>query len=382
MDKKEKIKERALLMERFCWYDKIYGIGRELDLPSFKPMEGLLSKAIPIYWNYSKEALEISEVINDGDLLKFVKKYPPEYELGLGGFHGKYYTATEKAEVAIKGSWDEIKKNSKKAFDRWGEKVYGILQAIINKNGESAYFDIIDEIENVLGYSYIPSYILPRLRTLKLVFKTGSNKYPSWTIPPEIIPLLQEELKIYLESDKKTKYVKEKVSEKDGINEVVLHSSHNLDKITEGIVQKRREVNIVFEYNFGINLFKSNELAISDIRKLCDDEDAFNNRIQSLTNLIDEINIKDESTKGSINILEKFLEANLSKHNKSIILNFRNIMALRSNKYPIHSDKPKFMVALNFFGLIYPPDWEDLWEIVLKKYYESLNLLKEAIDMK
>lgn len=57
--------------------------------------------------------------------------------------------------------------------------------------------------EKVLGYEYVPSYLLPRFGPLKLVFKTGSNKYPDWTMPPEIIPAVREELVTYKKDHKK-----------------------------------------------------------------------------------------------------------------------------------------------------------------------------------
>jgi Mor family transcriptional regulator len=64
-------------------------------------------------------------------------------------------------------------------------------------------------------------------------------------------------------------------------------------------------------------LFKGNELAILDIRNLYNNEGNFNNRIQSLVTLIDEINIKElkksvnETASDSVNILQAFLEAKI-----------------------------------------------------------------------
>jgi len=182
----EKLRERTSLLMRYFWLDKIYKIGKDLGLPYFDKFSN--------YWeiNHYQGALEIAKAINDDDLLKLVTKNRPKYGLSLGGFHGKYYTATETGELKLEGSWDLIRQNVRKALAKWGDKAYGVLQAIINKNGRATYFELIDEIERVLGYEYIPSYILPRLGPLGLVFKTGSNKYPDWTMPSEIIPVVQE----------------------------------------------------------------------------------------------------------------------------------------------------------------------------------------------
>ena len=123
-------------------------------------------------------------------------------------------------------------------------------------------------------------------------------------------------------------------------------------------------------------------MAINDIRKPCSNEEAFNNRIMSLALLISEIETKGikkiiKSIKpkpGSINIIGAFLDENFPNHNKTIIKNFRVIMTLRSKKYPIHSDDPAFLDALNYLGFTgLPPDWQELWEAVLRRYLESLK---------
>jgi hypothetical protein len=193
-----KLSEKALLLARFYRRDDIYKIGKEMRLPYFDQFEN--------YWDmeHYQGALEISKAIADETLLKLAKENPPKYGLSLGGFQGRYYTAAEKGEVQLASSWEDVRKNVQKVLDKWGEKGYGVLQAIINKGGRASYFDIIDEIEKVLGYEYVPSYLLPRFSPLKLVFKTGSNRYPDWTMPTEIVPVVREELTAYKESLRKT----------------------------------------------------------------------------------------------------------------------------------------------------------------------------------
>jgi hypothetical protein len=127
-------------------------------------------------------------------------------------------------------------------------------------------------------------------------------------------------------------------------------------------------------------------MAILGIRKLCSNEEEFNNRILSLTTLIDVINTEElkksvnKTTDGSINILKAFLEDRLPNYDKSIIANLRNIKTLRSKKFPIHSDDPKFIEALRYFDFNFPPDWGDLWEVVLKKYLECLEKIKRTFE--
>ncbi len=370
--------EKALLLMRFYWRDEVYNVGKELNIPYFNQFKN--------YWDmeHSQGALEVSKAITDNDLLKLTKEKPPKYGLSLGGFQGEYYTATEKGEVKLSSSWEGVRENVQKALDKWDEKAYSVLQAIINKEGRAAYFEIIDEIEKVLGYEYVPSYLLPRFGPLKLIFKTGSNKYPDWTMPSEIIPVVKEELIAYKKSSKKEERKKFPIEEDASGN--ILLSDRGISNIADKIAQKRREINLIFSDKFKTKLFKDNEMAILGIRKLCSNEEEFNNRILSLTTLIDVINTEElkksvnKTTDGSINILKAFLEDRLPNYDKSIIANLRNIKTLRSKKFPIHSDDPKFIEALRYFDFNFPPDWGDLWEVVLKKYLECLEKIKRTFE--
>jgi hypothetical protein len=157
-------------------------------------------------------------------------------------------------------------------------------------------------------------------------------------------------------------------------------SDRDINDIVDEIIRKRRDLNVIFNSRFKTNLFKDHEMAILDLGKPCSNEDDFNNRIQSLNTLIDEMYTKDLgkyvdiNKNGSVNILEAFLKVKLPNYDKTIITNLRTIVILRSKKFPIHKDDPKFIEALSYFGFQnFPPDWEKLWKVVLKKYLESLE---------
>jgi hypothetical protein len=373
----EKIKERALLLMRFYWRDEIYKIGKELNIPYFNQFRDYLGM------DHYQGALEISNAITDNELLKLTKEKPPKYGLDLGGFQGNYYTSTEKGKIELKSSWNSVRGNIHKALENKGDRAFALLQAIINKGGRATYFEIIDEIERVLGYEYVPSYLLLRFGPLKLIFKTGSNKYPDWTMPPEIIPVVKEELIAYKKSPKKVEI--EKVSLEEDASGNILLTDRGISNITDKIVQERRNINLIFSEKFKTKLFRDNEMAILDIRKLCSNEEDFNNRIQSLTTLIDEIKTEElkkhpsKTVSGTINLLQAFLKDKFPSYDKTIITNLRNVVTLRSKKYPIHRDDPRFLEALKYFGFQkLPPDWGELWEVVLKKYFESLEGLKKC----
>lgn len=343
-----KVIERALLLIRVYDIRKIYDIGKEINLPYFSSFNDYEEMS------YHRGALEISQVMTDEALLKLIKENPPKYGLSLGGFQGGYYTATEKGELTLTSSWENVRRNIQQSLERWNEKVYGVLQAIINKRGIANNTDIHDEIEKILGPGYSWEDLLSRLQQRKLIFKN----YSFWEMPPEIIPIVQEEL-----------------------------SSHKKKKeIIPNIVQVRRQINLIFNTKFKTKLLRENEQAIEDIKKSCENEDDFNNRIQVLSTLIDEMETKsledhiDYEGTGSVNILKEFLDEKFPDYDEKIINNFRNIIKLRSKKYPVHKDDPEFIGALKYFGLTYPPHWRELGEKVLEKYYESLELLLTCLN--
>lgn len=194
-------KERVLLLMRFYWLEDLYNVGKTLCIPYFEKFAD--------YWDIGygddsrlEAALAIAEVISDETLAKLITEKPPKYGLDLGGFHGNYYTCDESGRLKLESSWDIVRANVQKALSRWGDKAYGVLRGIIDKGGRSEYFELLDAIESALGYEFIPSYLLPRFRTLKLIFKTGSNKYPDWTMPAEIIPVVEAELAAHAKNRK------------------------------------------------------------------------------------------------------------------------------------------------------------------------------------
>jgi hypothetical protein len=112
----EKLKERISLLIRFFSLDDLFKIGKELHLPFFE-------KKLQ-YWemNQYQAATEIAGNIDDNSLLELTRKYIPRYGLSLGGFHGKYYTATETGKLKLEDSQDFIRANVQKALDKWGNK--------------------------------------------------------------------------------------------------------------------------------------------------------------------------------------------------------------------------------------------------------------------
>lgn len=67
-------------------------------------------------------------------------------------------------------------------------------------------------------------------------------------------------------------------------------------------------------------------------------------------------------------------------YDRDIVRNLRIIISLRSKKYPVHPDHPKFLDALKDLGFEdISSDWQELWEKVLLKYLESLQKLLKML---
>lgn len=197
----KKIEERALLLARLYDREGLFKIGKERGIQFFESFRN------PYEIRDKKQAAaEISARLSDNQLLKIIEEHPPAsyYLQELGGFRGDFYTTTEQGKVELRSSWSEVRNAVKLALERYGENAYGYLQALVNKGGNSSFFELVGETERILGRGVWNPVLLRRLSVypFKLVFKTGSRRYPTWTIPPEISPVVEEELSRYHKSSR------------------------------------------------------------------------------------------------------------------------------------------------------------------------------------
>ncbi|PGT57943.1 hypothetical protein [Bacillus thuringiensis] len=163
-----------------------------------------------------------------------------------------------------------------------------------------------------------------------------------------------------------------------------LHKN-KIETIVQEIVEVRRGINTHYKAIRVEQVFESNEKVIY-LLKPCNDESEFNNFILTLAGIID----KDLSKfydmvelavdkKGSINAFEQYLK---DKHGEggfspNIIQNLRDIMSLRSKKFPTHSDTPGWKKKVNELGFDFPvSDWKGLSFKCLELYLESLTNIK------
>jgi len=164
-------------------------------------------------------------------------------------------------------------------------------------------------------------------------------------------------------------------------------ASEAQSKKIESIVNLREQINNLSQKRFGFALFSPHEKALFQIMKPCRHEEEFTNNIAALALLIDRINLQEmkkttEKKEGSINVLEEFMAREIGEFPQQIAANLRNIMILRSEKFPIHVTNQKFVEAcLRLVGK-YPPSWTDLWLKAMEQYEEALEKLLECLQKK
>jgi 20S proteasome alpha/beta subunit len=167
-----------------------------------------------------------------------------------------------------------------------------------------------------------------------------------------------------------------------------LGTGREVENIVRDIIEKRRWINTTFQERYNFRLFDENEFAISEIQKICANEDDFTNRIGALALLVDGIKISelskliDEQYVGSVNVLESFLKKYVKEYDSNLISNMRDIVTLRSKKMPIHRDDPKIIQVVLKWQYGIPPDWSSLWNESLRRYRNSLDELKKALSAK
>ncbi len=146
---------------------------------------------------------EIAKAISDDRLVEIFNELKPKDFLGLG-FRGKYYVYEEGRGLRLENAWKRVKRDVLDALEVTGERGYAFLKAIIMLHEEgkwkgdyygARYEDIIAKMRDILGKTVFPA---PRdfivFRSYKICYKSGSRKYPTHSVPEEIIPAVGEAL--------------------------------------------------------------------------------------------------------------------------------------------------------------------------------------------
>jgi len=211
--------ERAILIRRFIREDlTLYRIAKDLGLNVASKYDEIYEKHLKFGYTFyipfdERDRLidEIARTITDEKLVKIFDELKPEDILGIG-FRGKYYVYEEGKGLRLESAWERVKRDVLEALEETGERGYAFLKAIIILHEEgkwsgdyygASYSDIIAKMREILGKTVFPAprdFIL--FKSYKIYYKSGSRKYPTHSIPEEIIPAVNEALEEWRRSRK------------------------------------------------------------------------------------------------------------------------------------------------------------------------------------
>jgi len=206
-----KVEERRILINRFFFDDRrLYQIGKHLGIEWFDKFDTKFAKDKYAYFSLDekREAIErIIHVSSDEKFIQAINKImetnPPSY-LRIDRFIGRYYFFdAEKRIFRLEDRRDIIREDVRGALKETRDAGYFFLKAIIElwkegrwdkAYGGATWVDILAKIRE-LGGRYPSPRHLAILKSYRIYYKTGSRRYPTHTIPEEIIPVVEEVLK-------------------------------------------------------------------------------------------------------------------------------------------------------------------------------------------
>jgi hypothetical protein len=203
----EKIRERELLLKRLFWSDRqLYQLGKDAAIEWFSMFDLKFTKDQYAFFAEEEKKEARVRILGISDDQKFIdvlnKAEPPKY-MEIDRFVGEhYYYDANVGKFALENKTSILRGEVRDALKETKERGYSFLKAIIElyKKGkwDQAYggvtwIDILSKIRE-LGGKYPSPRDLAILKSYRIYYKTGSNRYPTHTVPEEMIPVIDDEL--------------------------------------------------------------------------------------------------------------------------------------------------------------------------------------------
>jgi len=207
------IAERRILLRRLFHKDRdLYRTGRMGGISWFDKFETKFERDMYAYFadEERKEALEkIASELPDDKFVEIVNRVFNEERryVEIDRFVGKYYYFDLSDGLKLDNRQDKLEKEIWNALEETKGRSYHFLKAIIKLHkegkwdkayGGATWVDILAKIRG-LGGVYPPPRDLALLKSYKIYYKTGSRRYPTHTVPEEIIPVVEQVIDQYLE---------------------------------------------------------------------------------------------------------------------------------------------------------------------------------------
>ncbi len=205
---KEKEKEREILLERFFNDDRrLYKLGKATSITWFDKFNDKFSKDEFAFFA-SKEKIKaieqfVGQELDDERFISALNKIgPPEY-MSIDCFEGKYYYFDNaKKSFRLDDRSEKIFDQVKQALKDTGKRGFYFLKAIIDLHkenkwdkayGGATWIDILAKVRE-LGGVYPAPRDISMLKSYRVYFKTGSRRYPTHTIPEEMMITIEKAL--------------------------------------------------------------------------------------------------------------------------------------------------------------------------------------------
>jgi len=214
----EKIREREILLKRFFWNDRqLHQLGKLANIDWFSMFDLKFAKDQYAYFaeEEKKEARErILNIPNEQQFVDILNKTEPPKYMEINRFIGEhYFYDVNVGQFTSENKTDILRKEVRDALEETKERGYSFLKAIIElyykgkwdrAYGGATWTDILSKIRELNG-KYPSPRDLAILKSYRIYYKTGSNRYPTHTVPEEMIPTIDNEL----ENWRKNPHVKE-----------------------------------------------------------------------------------------------------------------------------------------------------------------------------
>jgi len=201
----ERTVERKILIDRFVRSDRaLYDLGKRLRISWFDRFDQKFGRDSYAYFASEEKVAAIDIIAKEPDDSALGRALndlgPPKY-LEIDRFVGeRYFFDGEKFSLQDKRA--ELREEVRRAIKETGGRGIHLLKALISlyragkwdrAYGGAAWPDILATIREI-GGSYPSPRDLAILKSYKLYYRTGSRRYPTHTIPEEIIEVVDEEL--------------------------------------------------------------------------------------------------------------------------------------------------------------------------------------------
>jgi hypothetical protein len=197
--------ERRILIHRFLLSDRsLYEFGRKLQLKWFEQFEPKFNRDTYAYFA-TEEKIEAVELLcrqpDDPAFISSLNDLGSIKYVDIDRFVGERYFF-DGSKFSLEDRRSELKDQVRGTIKETSGRCANFLRAIISlyrtgrwdkAYGGAAWPDILASIR-LMGGSYPSPRDLSIVKSYKIYYKTGSRRYPTHTIPEEMIPAVEEVL--------------------------------------------------------------------------------------------------------------------------------------------------------------------------------------------